>query len=103
MPLKTHRVLFQSFENSFKREDALRWLVDFVRETELLRPISLENAAVLLDKLIQLNIISQVGFQHNAYNTDFLGVPQTWIWKTTRSKCSTSIKGTKFNSKVNSI
>lgn len=60
MPLKTHRILFQTYENSFKREDAQKWLVDFIAKTELLKPINYEKSGILIDKLVQLSIIEQV-------------------------------------------
>ena len=60
MPLRTHRVRFQVYENSFKKEDAQRWLMDFVNETKLMKPITLENAGVLVEKFVILKIVEQV-------------------------------------------
>lgn len=60
MPLKTHRVKLQVYENSFKREDGQKWLIEFIDQTGLLRPISLEKAGTLIDKFVQLHIIQEV-------------------------------------------
>eukprot|EP00116_Pleurobrachia_bachei_P007924 sb/3468186/ len=61
MPLKTHRVnMIHVYEEAFKREDAQKWLVEFIRDSELLKPISIENAGLLLDKFTGMGIIEQV-------------------------------------------
>ncbi|KAL5267528.1 hypothetical protein ACHWQZ_G004531 [Mnemiopsis leidyi] len=60
MPLKTHRVKLQVYEECFKREDGEKWLVDFIDQTGLLKPISMEKAGTLIDKFMQLGIIEEV-------------------------------------------
>ena len=62
MPLKTHRVKLQVYEDCFKREDGEKWLVEFIDQTGLLKPISLEKAGTLIDKFMQLGIIEEVNF-----------------------------------------
>ena len=60
MPLKTHRVKLQVYEDSFKREDGQKWLVEFIEQTGLLRPITMGKAGTLIDKFVQLHIIEEV-------------------------------------------
>ena len=60
MPLKTHRLKLQVFEDSFKRDEGQKWLVEFIAQTGLLKPISMEKAGTLIDKFVQLGIIEEV-------------------------------------------
>ena len=60
MPLKSHRVSFKTYDKCFKQEDAQQWLVEFVSQSGLLRPISTEKASILLSKFVEMNIIEQV-------------------------------------------
>ncbi|XP_063685512.1 uncharacterized protein LOC134819488 [Bolinopsis microptera] len=60
MPLKPHRLKLQVYEDSFKRDEGQKWLVEFIAQTGLLKPISMEKAGTLIDKFVQLGIIEEV-------------------------------------------
>jgi len=59
MPLRSHRVRFNTYEDCFKRSEGQAWLVQFIAESKLLVPISLDKAGVLLDKFVEMDIIEE--------------------------------------------
>ena len=62
MPLKTHRVKLQVYEDCFKRDEGQKWLIEFIEQTGLLRPITMDKAGTLIDKFVQLDIIEEVTY-----------------------------------------
>lgn len=59
MPLRSHRVRFNTYDDCFKRSEGQAWLVQFIAESKLLVPISLDKAGVLLDKFVEMDIIEE--------------------------------------------